>query len=101
MNSPRRLLGWLLGRRLPTTAGLLGVDGWRERARIRRDGHGVLHVEAQDDADAWFGLGFCHGQDRSFQLEFYLRAIRGTLAELFGVEALGADRLSRPIGFHA
>ena len=52
-----------------------------------------------DDADAWFALGFCHGQDRSFQLELIARAGRGRLAELLGPGALPIDRLSRTLGF--
>ena len=45
---------------------------------------GIPHIEAGNDADAWFALGFCHGQDRSFQLELIARAGRGRLAELPG-----------------
>jgi penicillin amidase len=66
---------------------------------VRRDGRGVPSVEASCDEDVWFGLGFCHGQDRAFQLEAYLRAVRGTLAELVGPEGLAVDRLSRRVGF--
>jgi penicillin amidase len=65
---------------------------------IRRDRWGIPHVTALTDTDAWFGLGFCHGQDRSFQLEILLRAGRGTLAELLGPEALPIDRLIRRLG---
>src|SRR5262249_22640167 len=53
----------------------------------------------ETDFDAWYGLGFCHGQDRTFQLESLLRVIRGTLAELVGRDGLIIDRLSRRIRF--
>jgi penicillin G amidase len=100
LNLPRLLLRWMLGQRLPHISGKLTVPGVREPVRIRRDRWGIPYVEAANDADAWFGLGFCHGQDRTFQLEILRRVVRGTLAELAGIEALPVDRLSRRIGFY-
>jgi len=66
---------------------------------IHRDEWGVPHIEAENDHDAWYGLGFCQGQDRTFQLESFLRVVRGNLAELVGEVALPVDRLSRRVGF--
>jgi penicillin amidase len=66
---------------------------------IRRDGYGIPYIEAEGEEEAWYGLGFCQGQDRAFQIETLLRVVRGTLAELVGREALPVDRLSRRIGF--
>jgi penicillin amidase len=88
-----------LGRRLPRTRGTLRVEGIRDEVVIRRDRWGIPHVDASGDADAWFGLGFCQGQDRAFQLELLVRAGRGLLAELLGPGALPIDRLSRTLGF--
>ncbi len=98
MNWPRLLLR-LLGRRLPRTQGTLQVGGIHDRLSIGRDRFGVPHIEAANDTDAWFGLGFCQGQDRAFQLETRLRLVRGTLAALVGSNALALDRLSRRIDF--
>ena len=89
-----------LGRRLATTDGSVSVDGLIDTVLIGRDRFGVAYIDAANDMDAWFGLGFCHGQDRAFQMEALLRATRGTLAELVGADALPIDRLSRRIGFH-
>ncbi len=100
MNFARFGLRMLLGKRLPTVVGDLTVAGITGPVVIRRDRFGVPHIEAETDADAWFGLGFCHGQDRAFQLETLLRVARGTLAELVGREALGVDRVSRRVGFY-
>ncbi len=99
MNATRFLFRLLLGRRLPTTAGMLTLPGIEGPVVIRRDGWGVPHIEAESDCDAWYGLGFCQGQDRTFQLESILRVVRGSLAELVGEPALAIDRLSRRIGF--
>jgi penicillin amidase len=95
----RLLFRLLLGRRLPRTKGRLAVPGLAAPLRIARDAWGVPSIQAETEEDAWFGLGFCQGQDRAFQLELLLRTVRGTLAELFGVEALPIDRLVRRIGF--
>lgn len=87
------------GKRLPTAEGTLTVEGVSAPVEIRRDRFGIPHVEAADDADAWFGVGFCHGQDRTFQIETRLRIVRGTLAALLGPAGLPLDRLSCRIGF--
>ena len=99
MGARRKLLERTLGRRLPTTDGTLELAGIGGEVVIRRDDHGVPHVDATSDEDAAFGLGFCLGQDRTFQLEALLRMVRGTAAELLGAAALPVDRLSRRIGF--
>jgi penicillin amidase len=93
------LLRLLFGRRLPQIAGELRVRGPQQPITIRRDKWGVPCIEAETDFDAIFGLGFCHGQDRAFQLEVLLRVSRGTLAELVGPRGVPADRMSRRIGF--
>lgn len=99
MSFARVLFGALLGRRPPRVRGKITVSGLGGRVVIRRDRFGVPHIEASSDTDAWFGLGFCLGQDRTFQLESLLRAARGTVAALVGREGLGIDRFSRRVGF--
>ena len=99
MNIHKLLFRMLLGRRLPTTNGELTVLGIQRPVTIRRDRYGVPYIEAETDNDAWYALGFCQGQDRSFSLEMLLRASRGTLCELVGPGALATDRLSRRLGF--
>ena len=89
----------LLGRRLPRTSGRVTVAGPGDRVTIRRDAWGIPHVDAASAADAWFALGFCHAQDRPFQLETLLRVGRGTLSAMVGAGGLPADRLSRRLGF--
>lgn len=98
MNWPRLLLR-LLGRRLPLISGSIDVAGLRGPVEIGRDRFGIPHIRAEHDFDAWFGLGFCQGQDRAFQLETRLRLVRGTLAALVGSDGLPLDRLSRRIDF--
>jgi penicillin G amidase len=99
VNVARLVFRLLLGRRLPVTSGSLTVAGIRAPIRVERDRWGVPSITAAGAEDAWFGLGFCQGQDRTFQLEAMLRVIRGTLSELIGPDGLPVDRFSRRIGF--
>ncbi len=99
MNLPRLVFRLLLGRRLPRTSGSLRVPGVERPVLVRRDRHGIPCIEAENDVDAWYGLGFCQGQDRRFQLEGLSRVVRGTLSEVIGPRGLAIDRLSRRIGF--
>jgi len=100
MNFPRFLLRMIYGKRLPTLAGELKIPGLTHPVTIHRDGYGVPYIRAKSERDAFYGLGFCQGQDRGFQLEMLLRITRGTLAEMVGEGGLSMDRLSRRIGFN-
>src|SRR5262245_1814671 len=79
-------------RPLPQTTGTIELDGLEGPVLIRRDRWGVPHIEAGTE-DIWFAQGFCHAQDRLFQMDFYRRAMRGRLSELAGPETLPIDRL--------
>lgn len=88
----------LLRRPLPRTEGRLTITGIEGPVEIRRDRWGVPHVRARSAADAWFGEGFCHGQDRLWQLDLYRRLSCGRLSEIAGREGLPCDRLVRTLG---
>lgn len=98
MNLVKSLLGLALGKRLPRHSGRIAVSGLEQTVQIHRDEHGIPFIEAQSNVDVWFGLGFCHGQDRGGQLEVLTRVIRGRLAEAIGPDGLAVDRLTRRIG---
>ena len=88
------------GARIPKLDGCIQSQSINESIEIIRDESGIPYINAQTISDGWYGLGFCEGQDRSFQLEIAHRAIQGTLSEILGIKALPADSLSRRIGFH-
>jgi penicillin G amidase len=88
----------LLRRPLPKTSGRLRLRGLDAPVEVLRDRFGVPHIRARSATDACFALGFCHGQDRLWQLEFFRRATAGRLAEFAGADALGADLLMRTLG---
>jgi len=45
-----------------------------------------------------FGLGFIHGMDRLWQLEFLRKLSTGRLSEIFGTETLQLDKYIRLVG---
>jgi penicillin G amidase len=88
----------LFRRPLPRTRGRLRAIGLSAPVEIRRDRWGVPHIRARTRRDLWFAEGFCHGQDRLWQLELYRRMASGRLSEIAGPETLRADRLMRALG---
>src|SRR5687768_358654 len=89
----------LLRRPLPRTSGSLTIGGLDDEVEIRRDRWGVPMIAAQTRHDLWFGQGFCHGQDRLWQLELYRRTAAGRISEIAGAATLQTDRLMRTLGF--
>jgi penicillin amidase len=88
----------LFRRPLPRTSGTVRVEGLDREVEVKRDRWGVPHIRAESLHDVWFAEGFCHGQDRLWQLELYRRAASGTIAELAGEAALPSDRFVRTLG---
>jgi penicillin G amidase len=89
---------FLARRPLPQQKGTIEAAGLEGPVRVRRDRWGVPHVEAQSAADLWFAEGFCHGQDRLWQMDFYRHALSGRVSEFAGEEGLPVDRLMRTLG---
>ena len=92
------LFFWRVRAPLPVTAGSVAVDALRGNVEIIRDVDGIPHIRANDEADALFGLGYVHAQERLWQMEFQRRVAQGRLSEIVGPEGLPADRLLRTIG---
>ena len=92
-------LWWQLFRRpLPRTKGELRVQGLESEIEIARDRWGMPRVRARSKADLWFGLGFCHGQDRLWQCDLHRRVVSGRLSEIAGRDGLAVDRFMRTLG---
>ncbi len=82
---------------VPSYTGDLTVKGIKGNVEIIRDSYGMPHIYAENDADAYFGLGYCMAQDRLFQMDMLRRAIRGRLSEILGKDLIGVDKLFRTI----
>ena len=79
--------------------GAFTVEGLDGPLRIVRDRWGIPHIKAESARDAFFGQGFCMGQDRMFQIEFYRHMARGTAAKFMNQGLLGRDRQNRRLGY--
>jgi penicillin amidase len=90
----------LFRRPLPKTSGRLRLHGLEAPVDVIRDRHGVPHIRARGSLDLAFAIGFCHGQDRLWQLEFFRRATAGRLSEFSGPSSLKIDRVMRTLGLH-
>ncbi len=94
-------VAWALLRRgLPQPSGQLRLQGLHGPVEILRDRWGVPHIFAGDVHDLYFSQGFCHAQDRLWQMEFNRRLASGRLSEVLGSAALEVDRFMRRIGLH-
>jgi len=83
----------------PVETGRIAVTGAQDDVHIVRDRHGVPHIEAASERDAFFGLGFAQAQDRLGQLLWLRRQARGATAEVLGPAGVAADRMARLLDF--
>jgi len=90
---------WYLRASLPATDGELTVQGISGPVDILRDQDHIPHIYAQTKADALYGLGYVHAQDRLWQMEFQRRIGFGRLSEVFGSVTVPQDRFLRTVGF--
>ncbi len=90
--------GYVLRRPLPMLDGEVRLKGLSAPVDIVRDRWGIPHISAREALDAYFGQGYCHAQDRLWQMELTRRLGSGRLAEVFGKDALDIDRFQRRVG---
>lgn len=90
--------GIYVWRSFPALDGEIKAPGLRAAVQVRRDASDVTHIEAHSMADASFALGYVHAQERSWQMEFNRRVMRGQLSEVFGPATLETDRTLRKLG---
>jgi penicillin G amidase len=88
-----------LRRSLPVIDGTITVAGVSAPVEIVRDADAIPHIFAATKADALFGLGYVHAQDRLWQMEFQRRIGHGRLSEIFGAATIPQDRFLRTVGF--
>ncbi|WP_366556156.1 penicillin acylase family protein [Aquibaculum sediminis] len=91
-------LFWLRGS-LPQTEGEVQVASPVGEVEILRDPQGLVTIRAQSHADAIYGLGYAHAQDRLAQMELMRRLGTGRTAEVVGRMGLRGDQLFRQLEF--
>ncbi len=90
----------LVKKSLPQTQGDNKFSILSQPVTVYRDEYGVPHVFAQNEDDLWRAAGYVAAQDRLWQMDLNRRAVRGTLAEIFGETALPKDKFLRTWGFY-
>ena len=92
---------WLRGAEksaLPVLDGDVHLAGLKSPVSVRRDGHGVPHIEAASEEDLWMAQGYVTAQDRLWQMDAFRRNANGELAEVMGSALVPHDTLQRVLG---
>ena len=79
--------------------GEIKLPGLKEPVEVLRDRWGVPHIYAKNADDLFFAQGFVVAQDRLFQLDLWRRMAVGELAEVYGIDAFGADMFARKLRY--
>ncbi len=80
---------------LPVLDGDVHLAGLSAPVMVRRDGHGVPHIEASTEADMLVAQGYVTAQDRLWQMDAYRRNSNGELAEIMGPSLVEHDKAQR------
>jgi penicillin G amidase len=80
---------------LPQIDGSIQLPGLSAEVAVRRDEHGVPHIEAADLDDLFAAQGYVTAQDRLWQMDMTRRYVAGELAEVLGKSVVPHDRVQR------
>jgi penicillin amidase len=80
---------------LPVLDGDLHLAGLSAPVIVRRDAHGVPHIEAAIEGDLFMAQGYVTSQDRLWQMDLFRRNANGELAEIVGPSMVKHDRAQR------
>jgi penicillin amidase len=84
---------------LPQLDGELHLAGLTAPVTVRRDAHGVPHIEAASQQDLFVAQGYVTAQDRLWQMDAYRRNANGELAEVMGRSLVKHDIAQRVLQF--
>jgi penicillin amidase len=80
---------------LPQLDGDTHLAGLSAPVTIRRDAHGVPHIEAATEDDLFIAQGYVTAQDRLWQMDASRRSSNGDLAEIMGPALIQNDKTQR------
>jgi len=84
----------------PVYSGELKLEGLEEQVEILFDEYGIPHINAQNENDAYYALGYVQAQERLFQMVLYRRLVQGRVAEIFGADLIKTDKFFRTLGLN-
>src|SRR5271170_4543039 len=80
---------------LPQIDGSIQLPGLSAEVTVRRDEHGVPHIEAANLDDLFAAQGYVTAQDRLWQMDMTRRYVAGEIAEVLGKDLVAHDRVQR------
>ena len=83
---------------LPQLDGQLRLPGLTAPVTVRRDRHGIPHIEAENLDDLFEAQGYVTAQDRLWQMDMARRMAAGEAAEILGSNLVEHDRVQRVLG---
>jgi len=86
---------------LPELDGSLLTPGLSAPVTVRRDQHGVPHIEAANLNDLLFAQGYVTAQDRLWEMDMARRMAAGQAAEILGSKLVEHDRQQRVLAMRA
>ena len=84
---------------LPALDGDVHLAGLSAPVIVRRDAHGVPHIDAATQDDLFMAQGYVTAQDRLWQMDGLRRSANGELAEILGPSLLRHDKTQRVLQF--
>jgi penicillin G amidase len=91
-------VAWLkdaMHKQMPVLDGTLQLPGLSAPVVVRRDGHGIPHIQAASMDDLLEAQGYVVAQDRLWQMDMARRFAAGELAELLGPSVVEHDKVQR------
>ncbi len=80
---------------LPQLDGDAHLAGLSAPVIVRRDAHGVPHIDAASEDDLFVAQGYVTAQDRLWQMDGLRRSANGELAEVMGSSLIEHDKTQR------
>lgn len=71
-----------------------------DRVTVSREPSGIVHIQAENEDDLFYSLGFMHATDRLWQMDFQRRLAQGRLSEILGETTLQQDITNRTLGLY-
>src|ERR1035438_6683295 len=84
---------------LPVLDGDLHITGLSAPVIVRRDAHGVPHIDAATEDELFVAQGYVTAQDRLWQMHAFRRNANGELSEILGPSLLQHDKTQRVLQF--
>ncbi len=86
---------------LPELDGSVLTPGLTASVTVRRDQHGVPHIQAANLDDLLFAQGYVTAQDRLWQMDMARRMAAGEASEILGSRLLEHDHMQRVLAMRA